>query len=179
MRKTKSAFLLLVVALAGSWGTASAQPATDTPPALVQAPLPATALLTLTTIPSGWSERVDLRPMLQIYADGHAIKQPDAAATTRAADVPPQRLSGTIATDVLNAALAETTSLAALDLGMPADTDKGTQIIDLMPAPPDQDVHVLMYAPDATDGLTPDQQANRNRFTDLYRKLLDAFVQDH
>ena len=66
MRRTKSALLLLVVALAGSWGLASAQPAADTPQQ------PATALLTLTTIPSGWSERVDLRPLLQIYADGRA-----------------------------------------------------------------------------------------------------------
>lgn len=173
MRRTKSALLLLVVALAGSWGVASAQPAADTPQQ------PATALLTLTTIPSGWSERVDLRPLLQIYADGRAVEQPDAASTTRAADTPPQRLTGTIPSDVLNAALAETKSLAALDLGMPSATDQGTQIIDLMQTPPDQDVHLLMYAPDATENLTPDQQANRKRFTDLYRKLLDAFTRDH
>ncbi|MFX0576578.1 hypothetical protein [Nocardia nepalensis] len=179
MRRTKSALLILVVAFAGSWGTASAQPAADAPPpAPVQAPLPATALLTLTTIPGGWSERVDLRPLLQIYADGHAVKQPDAAATTRAADALPQRLTGTVPTDVLNAALAETRSLAALDLGMPTDNDQGSQIIDLMPAPPDQDVHALMYAPEGSDGLSTEQQANRKRFTDLYRKLLDAFVQD-
>ncbi|WP_433192649.1 hypothetical protein ACQP1G_28575 [Nocardia sp. CA-107356] len=176
MRSTKSALLVLVVALAGSWGIASAQPTTDTPEP-VQAPLP--ALLTLTTMPTGWSERVDLRPMLQIYADGRAVEQPDAAATTRAADVAPQRLNGTIPTDVLNAALAETKSLATLDLGMPTDTDQGSQIIDLMPTPPEQDVHVLLYAPESSEGLTSDQQANRKRFTDLYRKLLDAFVQDH
>ncbi|WP_433733621.1 hypothetical protein ACQP0C_15660 [Nocardia sp. CA-129566] len=178
--RTKSALLVLVVALAGSWGIASAQPATDAPPpGPVQAPLPATALLTLTTIPTGWSERVDLRPMLQIYADGRAVHQPDAAATPRAADVSPQRLTGTVPTDVLNAALAETRALAALDLGMPSNDDQGLQIIDLMPAPPDQDVHALMYAPEATQGLTTDQQDNRKRFTDLYRKLLDAFSQDH
>ncbi|MGW4768409.1 hypothetical protein ACWEO2_10250 [Nocardia sp. NPDC004278] len=178
--RTKSALLVLVMALAGSWGIASAQPATDAPPpAPVQAPLPATALLTLTTIPSGWSERVDLRPMLQIYADGRAVHQPDAASTTRSADVSPQRLTGTVPTDILNAALAETRALAALDLGMPSNDDRGSQIIDLMPAPPDQDVHLLMYAPEATEGLTTDQQANRKRFTDLYRKLLDAFSQEH
>ncbi|WP_433633158.1 hypothetical protein [Nocardia sp. CA-120079] len=173
MRRTKSALLFLVVTLAGSWGVASADPAADAP----QPPAP--ALLTLTTIPSGWSERVDLRPVLQIYADGHAVAQPDAASTTRAADTPPQRLTGTVPADVLNAALAETKSLAALDLGMPGSTDQGTQIIDLMPTPPDQDVHVLMYAPDATENLTADQQANRKRFTDLYRKLVDAFTRDH
>ncbi|WP_062993595.1 hypothetical protein [Nocardia anaemiae] len=173
MRRTKSALMLLVVALAGSWGVASAQPAADTPQ---QA---APALLTLTTIPSGWSERVDLRPLLQVYADGRAVQQPDAASTTRAADTPPQRLTGTVPGDVLNAALAETKSLAALDLGMPGGTDQGTQIIDLMQTPPDQDVHLLMYSPDATENLTPEQQANRKRFTDLYRKLLDAFTRDH
>ncbi|MEV4125086.1 hypothetical protein [Nocardia sp. NPDC049707] len=173
MRITKSVLLVLVVALAGGWGVASAQPTADTPQP------PVTALLTLTTIPSGWSERVDLRPLLQIYADGRAVQQPDAASTTRAAEVPPQRLTGTIPVDVLNAALAETKALAALDLGMPSATDQGTQIIDLMPTPPDQDVHLLMYAPDATENLTPDQQSNRKRFTDLYRKLIDAFTKDH
>ncbi len=172
MRITKAALLVLVVALAGGWGVASAQPAAETPS-------PAPALLTLTTIPSGWSERVDLRPLLQIYADGRAVQQPDAASTTRAADVAPQRLTGTIPVDVVNAALAETKSLATVDLGMPGTTDQGTQIIDLMPAPPDQDVHLLMYAPEATENLTSDQQANRKRFTDLYRKLLDAFTKDH
>lgn len=173
MRITKSALLVLIVAFTGGGGVASAQPAADTPQP------PGTALLTLTTIPSGWSERIDLRPMLQIYADGRAVQQPDAASATRDADVPPQRLTGTIPIDVLNAALTETEALAALDLGMPSATDQGSQIIDLMPTPPDHDVHLLMYAPDATENLTPDQQSNRKRFTDLYRKLIDAFTKDH
>lgn len=173
MRKMTSALLILVAALAGSWGLASAEPAPDAPTPAV----PAVALLTLTTMPSGWQSRIDLRPALEVYPDGRAIKTPDATAADRVPTTPPQRLNGTVSPDVLNAALAEIRALATLDLGMPSATDQGTQIIDVMPQQPDQDVHVIMYAPDLTDGLTSEQKAARQRFGDLYRKLVGSFVQ--
>ncbi|WP_228001570.1 hypothetical protein [Nocardia australiensis] len=174
MRRTKSTLLVFVVLLLGSWGVASAEPAPDAPP---QAP-PAVALLTLTTLPNGWQGRVDLRPMLEVYADGRAVKTPDATAE-RAPGVATERLNGTLALDVLNTSLAEIRALSAVDLGTPTATDQGTQIIDVMPAPPEQDVHVIVYAPELTEGLSAEQQDARKRFADLYRKLLDAFVQDH
>ncbi|MFE7800251.1 hypothetical protein [Nocardia sp. NPDC057440] len=173
MRRTKSALMVLVVALAGSWGTASADPAPDAPSPAA----PAVALLTLTTMPSGWQSRIDLRPALEVYPDGRAIKTPDATAADRVPSTPPQRLNGTVSPDVLNAALAEIRALATLDLGIPNATDQGTQIIDVMPQQPDQDVHVILYAPELTEGLTTEQQAARRQFADLYRKLLESFVQ--
>ncbi|MEV6426998.1 hypothetical protein [Nocardia sp. NPDC051463] len=173
MRKMTSALLILVVALAGSRGAASAEPASDGPTPAV----PAVALLTLTTMPSGWQGRSDLRPTLEVYPGGRAIKTPDATAADRVPTTPPQRLNGTVSPDVLNAALTEIRALATLDLGMPSATDQGTQIIDVMPPQPDQDIHVIMYAPELTQGLTTEQQAARRQFADLYRTLLDSFVQ--
>jgi hypothetical protein len=169
MHRTKTALLVVLLALGSSWGMASAQPA-DPPKA---------ALLTLTTTPSGWSTRVDLRPLLEVYADGRAVKQPNAAAADRPAETPPQRLTGTIPTNVLNAALDEIKQLGPVDFGTPGTTDQGSQIIDFMPQSPDAEVHLLVYGPEATDGLNTEQQGARKRFADLYRKLLDAFVPDH
>ncbi|MFD0361117.1 hypothetical protein ACFQZZ_06595 [Nocardia sp. GCM10030253] len=171
MRKMKSALLFLVVTLAGGWGVAAAEPAPPTPA------VPAIALLTLTTMPTGWQSRVDLRPMLEVYPDGRAVKTPDAIAADRAPDTPPQRLNGAVPLDVLNAALGEIRALSTVDLGMPSATDQGSQIIDVMPEQADQDVHLIMYAPELTEGLTTEQQTARQRFTDLYRKLVDSFVQ--
>ncbi|MFI9511390.1 hypothetical protein [Nocardia sp. NPDC052566] len=173
MRSTTATLLVLGTVLAGPWGTAAAQPPAAPPP-----PPPATALLTLTTMPNGWQSRTDLRAQLEVFADGRAVKVPDATAPTRDPNTPPQRIGGHIPTDVLAASVAETKSLAAVDLGTPGATDQGSQIIDLLPQQPDQDVHVVMYAPDATEGLSAEQQAARKRFADLFRKLLDSFVKD-
>ncbi|MFQ6396064.1 hypothetical protein ACLMAJ_21655 [Nocardia sp. KC 131] len=172
MRRMTSALLVLAVALTGSWGVAAAEP--EAPPAAV----PAVALLTLTTMPGGWESRTDLRPTLEVYPDGRAIKAPDAAAADRAPATPPQRLNGSIPSDVLNASLAEIKELSVVDLGMPTATDQGSQIIDVMPPEQDQDVHLIMYAPELTDGLSTEQRAARQRFVDLYHTLVDSFVQN-
>ncbi|QIS13474.1 hypothetical protein [Nocardia arthritidis] len=156
---------LVVTPLASGSGVAAAAPA---------APV---ALLTLTTWPGGWQGRTDLRPILEVSADGRAVKSPDAADPNRGSDKAPQRVDGHIPADVLSAAVTETKAVAALDLGMPSNSDQGSQIIDLMTQAPDQDVHVVMYAPDSTENLSAEQQANRKRFSELYRKLVDAFVQ--
>ncbi|WP_405165392.1 hypothetical protein OG203_09955 [Nocardia sp. NBC_01499] len=176
MRRTKAAVLVAMLALTIGAGTATAEP-----PALpavhgpISAPL---ALLTLTTIPSGWQTRVDLRPQLEVSSDGRAVKIPDAVASERNPDNLPQKVNGHIPPEVLAAALTETKALATVDFGMPSITDQGTQIIDLMPQSPEEDAHLVVYAPESTEGLAPDQQAARKRFADLYRKLLDSFVQD-
>ncbi|WP_107657978.1 hypothetical protein [Nocardia suismassiliense] len=174
MRRTKAALLVAMLTLAISTGTAAAAPP-DQPTAHgpVSAPL---ALLTLTTIPNGWQTRIDLRPQLEVSGDGRAVKIPDAVAAERHPDSPPQKVNGHIPPEVLTAALAETRALAAVDFGMPTITDQGSQIIDLMPQAPEEDAHLIVYAPDSTEGLGPDQQAARKRFAALYRKLLDAFI---
>ncbi|QBS39999.1 hypothetical protein [Nocardia sp. CS682] len=174
MRRTKAALLVALLTLAISTGTAAADPP-DQPAAHgpVSTPL---ALLTLTTIPNGWQTRVDLRPQLEVSGDGRAVKTLDAVAAERNPDTPPQKVNGHIPPEDLAAALAETRALADLDFGMPTITDQGSQIIDLMPQPPEADAHLIVYAPGSTEGLSPDQQSARKRFADLYRKLLDAFV---
>ncbi|MGO4612909.1 hypothetical protein AB4305_02095 [Nocardia sp. 2YAB30] len=181
MRSTTAALLVAMLTLAVGSGTAGADPVAAPPPqpsALppVAAPL---ALFTLTTIPEDWQNRVDLRPQLEIFSDGKAVEIPDAVAADRAPDVPPKRINGHVPPEVLTAALAETRALAAVDLGVPKATDQGSQIIDCMSQPPNEDVHLVVYAPQATDGLGAEQQAGRKRFSDLYKKLLDAFVQDN
>ncbi|MFI6167037.1 hypothetical protein ACIBCN_09625 [Nocardia sp. NPDC051052] len=176
MRGTKAALLVAMSALVIGAGTATADPA-DRPSVHgpVSAPL---ALLTLTKIPNGWQTRVDLRPQLEVSGDGRAVKTPDAVAAERDPDNLPQKLNGHIPPDVLAAALTETRALATVDFGMPTITDQGSQIIDLMPQAPEEDAHLVVYAPESTEGLAPEQQAARKRFTDLYRKLLEAFTQD-
>ncbi|OCF89606.1 hypothetical protein [Nocardia brasiliensis] len=180
MRGLKAALLVVLVGLAGSMGTAGADPSVDSP-ALpsshppVSAPM---ALLTLTTIPNAWQPRIDLRPQLQVFGDGRAVRIPDAVAPQRGPDTPATQVNGHIPADVLTAALAETKALGTVDLGVPNVTDQGSQIIDFMPAPPEEDLHLVVYAPEFDNGLNPEQQAARKRFAILYRTLLDAFVQD-
>ncbi|PXX57836.1 hypothetical protein DFR70_11666 [Nocardia tenerifensis] len=176
MRGTKATLLVAVLTLAVGAGAATADPA-DLPSAHapVSSPL---ALLTLTTIPNGWQTRVDLRPQLEVSGDGRAVKTPDALAPERNPENLPKRVNGRIPPEVLAAALAETKALATVDFGMPTVTDQGSQIIDLMPQAPEEDAHLVVYAPEFTEGLAPEQQAARKRFGDLYRKLLDSFVAD-
>ncbi|MEV0246455.1 hypothetical protein AB0H76_07710 [Nocardia sp. NPDC050712] len=175
MRKTKSVLLLLVLLCAAGSGLAAAEPE----PAPAPAPsTPALAEIILTFIPNGWTGRHDLRPELEIYADGRAIRRPDVLDIARAPDVPPQEFSGTIPPDALRAARAEIRALYDVDLGEPDVKDEGKQIIDLMPAKQGQEMHLILYAPGATADLSPEQQDGRIRFTALYRRMLEAFVQD-
>ncbi|MGK8490907.1 hypothetical protein [Nocardia asiatica] len=178
MRVTKAVLLVVLLVVAVGSGAATADPALDRPSALppIAAPL---ALLTLTTIPDGWQTRTDLRPQLEIFADGRAVSSPDAVAADRRPETPPKRIDGRIPPEVLSAALAETTALAAADLGVPRPIDQSSRIIDYMPESSAQDVHLVVYSPEITEGLGAEQQAARKRFADLYKKLLDAFVQDN
>ncbi|MGY1895250.1 hypothetical protein [Nocardia gipuzkoensis] len=178
MRVTKAVLLVVLLIVAAGSGAATADPALDRPSALppIAAPL---ALFTLTTIPDGWQARTDLRPQLEIFADGRAVSSPDAVATDRRPETAPKRIDGHIPPDVLSAALAETNALAAADLGVPRPIDQSSRIIDYMPQSPAQDVHLVVYSPETTEGLGSEQQAARKRFADLYKKLLDAFVQDN
>ncbi|MBF6297407.1 hypothetical protein IU459_07585 [Nocardia amamiensis] len=178
MRGTKAVLLVVMLTLGMASGTAAADPAADRPSALppIAAPL---ALFTLTTIPDGWQTRTDLRPQLEIFADGRAVSSPDAVAAGRRPETPPKRIEGHIPPDALKAAVAETTALATVDLGVPRAVDQSSRIIDYMPQPAGQDVHLVVYAPEATDGLGAEQQAARRRFADLYKTLLDAFVPDN
>ncbi|MEV0338749.1 hypothetical protein AB0H49_06945 [Nocardia sp. NPDC050713] len=198
MRRTLSILVVLAMLFATGSIVAAADPATPKvpaapapetnppvpaahPPVLVPAPVPArsaVALLTLTTMPGGWQERIDLRPLLEVYADGRAVRQPDAIAPERNPSTPPRQVDGAVRREVIDAALAELTALSTVDLGMPASGDGGSQIIDVMPEPPGQNLHLIVYGPDSTDGLTAEQQNARKRFSDVYRSLLDAFVAD-
>ncbi|WP_054811459.1 hypothetical protein [Nocardia arizonensis] len=159
----------LVLSVAGSATIAAAEPVAAAP---IAQPY---ALITLTTIPSGWETRTDLRPVLEIYSDGHAIEMPDAASADRRPETPPRQLDGTIGPEALQAALTEIRALAGADFGTPP-ANGGVRIIDLMPQAPDQDVHLIVYSPDVIDGFGNDQRSARQRFADLYRRLLDAFV---
>ncbi|MBF6256683.1 hypothetical protein IU468_10140 [Nocardia farcinica] len=166
MRRIASALLVAALALtsAGAVATAESEPAAT-----------GFALVTLTTMPAGWSQRTDLRPHLQVYPDGRAVHRPDATAPDRDPGTEPREVVGTVPREALDKALAEIRALADTDFGVPAGTDQGSQIIDLMPENPAEDVHLILYAPDATDGLSAEQRDARTRFTALYRGLLDAF----
>ncbi|MFI6866421.1 hypothetical protein [Nocardia sp. NPDC050406] len=171
-RRSAAAGLALIAAMALTSGIATAEPAA---PAPVTGPM----LFTLTSMPNGWLiGRTDLRPLLEVQADGRAVKRPDGADPNRKADTPAKEVTGSIPRDVLTAAIAETQALAPVDLGMPTVSDQGSLIIDYTPQQADQDVHLIAYAPEFSDGLDADQQANRGRFATLYKKLLDAFVAD-
>ncbi|MFE3000005.1 hypothetical protein ACFXG4_34015 [Nocardia sp. NPDC059246] len=148
---------LAVVMLTGTGVFAKADPA----------PAPSVALFTLTAMPAGWQTRTDLHPSLEIQPDGRAVKRTDNGA---------QPVTGTVPADVIGAAAAEVKALAAVDMGTPEQADKGTSIIDYMPQSPDQDVHLIVYAPELGDGLSDDQKASRKRFDDLFQRLLNAFV---
>ncbi|WP_067656919.1 hypothetical protein [Nocardia harenae] len=171
MRRALLLPVLLISALLGGAGTAQAEPATPS----AQPPATAVPLLTLTAIPNGWQTRVDLRPELQVYADGRAVRVPDAIAANRAPDATPREVEGTVPADVLKAAVSETAELAKLDLGMPSVSDQGSRIIDVMPAQDAEAVHAIVYAPGFTDGLNDDQKKARDRFDRLYRTVIDAF----
>lgn len=162
MRRIMTGLFVCALALPGASAVAQADPA----------PLP---LVSLTTIPDGWSQRTDLRPVLQVFADGKAVHRPDAVSKDRKADTDPKKVTGKVAPEVISAARSEIEALKELDFGIPAGEGKGLQIIDLLPEDAAGDVHLVVYSPGSTDGLNPDQQAARKRFTDLYRKLVDAF----
>ncbi|MEC3918190.1 hypothetical protein [Nocardia sp. CDC160] len=159
--RTVAAVGLTAAIVTGTSGFAAADP---TP---AQAPAPAVALFTLTAMPAGWQTRTDLHPSLLIQSDGHATKRADNAA---------QPVEGTVPADVIGAAAAEVKALAAVDMGTPGQGDGGTSIIDYMPQAPDQDVHLIVYAPESSEGLTDEQKASRKRFDDVFQRLLNAFV---
>ncbi|MET9486345.1 hypothetical protein [Nocardia sp. NPDC006630] len=150
--------------------TPSAEPA---PPAPVS-PAPSTApntqkpwstVFLLTSMPNSWENIGNPQPALEIWADGRAIERRNG-----------QEIYGKVAAEVTTAAAAEVRSLALADMGTATLTDQGAAIIDFMPAPPDQDVHLVVYSPGALDGLTDDQKACRQRFTEVFQCLLNAFV---
>ncbi|MGW4633059.1 hypothetical protein [Nocardia sp. NPDC004415] len=162
MRLTMTGLLVCALALPGLSAAAHAEPT----------PLP---LVSLTTIPDGWSQRTDLRPVLQVFADGKAVHSPDAVSKDRKPETAAKMVTGTVGAEVLAAAQDEIAALAEIDFGVPAGDGKGSQIIDLMPDDPAGEVHLVVYSPASGDGLTGEQQAARKRFTDLYKKLVDAF----
>ncbi|MEV0335513.1 hypothetical protein [Nocardia sp. NPDC050717] len=162
MRLTMTGLLVCALALPGVSAVAHADPA----------PLP---LISVTTIPDGWSQRTDLRPVLQVFPDGKAVHSPDAVSNDRKPETAAKQVTGTVPADVLAAARAEIEALKEIDFGIPAGEGKGTQIIDLMPEDAEGEAHLVVYSPDSTDGLDPDQQAARKRFADLTKKLVDAF----
>lgn len=173
-RRLLSASVATVAAVALTSGIALADP-TPAAPAPVTGPM----VFTLTAMPNGWLiGRTDLRPLLEVQADGRAIKRPDGADPNRKAETPAKEVTGTVPKDVLTAAIAEAQALSPLDLGTPSVSDQGSMIIDYTPAQADQDLHLIAYAPEFSDGLDADQKANRGRFATLYKKLLDAFVAD-
>ncbi len=132
----------------------------------------------LTTIPGGEHAGVTPAPTLLVYSDGHAVNSPDAADPDRPADKAPRQRNGHVSLDAVHAAAEEAKKLAAADLGMPTDGSGGSTLLDFLGATPDQDVHLVVYSPGGTDGLTDAQKADRTRFSDLCKKLVDAFVAD-
>ncbi|WP_063906155.1 hypothetical protein [Nocardia kruczakiae] len=132
----------------------------------------------LTTIPGGEHAGVTPAPTLLVYSDGHAVNSPDAADPDRPADKAPRQRNGHVSLDAVHAAAEEAKKLAAADLGMPTDGSGGSTLLDFLGATPDQDVHLVVYSPGGTDGLTDAQKADRTRFADLCKKLVDAFVAD-
>lgn len=175
-RMVGSALLFLTLTLLAAPGQAAARPWIR-PAAEPPAP-PAVALLTLTTMPRGWEARTDLRPVLQVFADGRALELPDAVAPERDPGTAPHQRTGRIPAEVLSAALAEIQALATADFGVPTATGQGRRIIDLAPPPPQPSAHLIVYAPGVTGGLSPAQQAARTRFAAVYDTLLDSFVPD-
>lgn len=163
-RKGAAVALVTAAIITGAGGFATA----DDPPA--PAPAAATTTFLLTTMPNGWQNRTDLRPALEVLSDGRAVKR------TVGADGVVQEQNGTVAADASAKAASDIRALAVADLGSPSVTDQGNMIIDYMPAPPDQDVHLIVYAPEFTDGLTDEQKASRKSFNELYQRLLNAFV---
>ncbi|WP_067859582.1 hypothetical protein [Nocardia shimofusensis] len=169
MRTIASALLAAALTLGSLCGVATAEP--DQEP-------PDFALVSLTTIPSGWTARTDLRPLLEVDADGTALHRPDILSPDRAADTAPREVEGKVSTDDLEKALERIRELRETDFGVPAVTGQGIQIIDLMPENPSDDVHLVLYAPDATDGLSDEQRDAREKFAEVFDDLIDAFEEN-
>ncbi|MGW4370257.1 hypothetical protein ACWEKT_31890 [Nocardia takedensis] len=172
MRRSVSVLLAFLVAVVAATAAAGADPKTAEPPTV------RTALLTLTTIPEGWQSRTDLRPVLEVYSDGHAVYRPDAIAADRKADTEPRQVAGTVRAEVLKAALTEVQALSETDFGVPATNDHGIGIIDFMPEALEQSAHLIVYSPSATEGFAGEQQSARTRFAAVWRSLVDGFVAD-
>ncbi len=137
-----------------------------------------TLSVALTTIPGGARADATPAPTLLVYSDGHAVHSPDAADPKRPADKAPKQHKGNISLDVVRAVAADANKLGAADLGMPKDSGGGSTLLDFLGDTPDQDVHLVMYSPGGTEGLTDAQKADRTRFTELCKKLVDAFKAD-
>ncbi|MBF6332099.1 hypothetical protein [Nocardia transvalensis] len=132
----------------------------------------------LTTIPVGWEGRTDVGPILEVHADGRAVKSLDAASPDRKVGTAPQKVNGRIPPEAMATAMAEARELATADMGMPKEGDHSSTLLDFLGATPDQDVHLVVYSPGSSEGLSDEQEANRRRFDDLCKKLLDSFVPD-
>ncbi|KAA0021911.1 hypothetical protein [Antrihabitans cavernicola] len=131
-------------------------------------------LFTLVTTPNGWQRRANLQPELIVYADGHAVSTPNAVGPSGAPDPPPPSLPGYIPKCLIDDAIADTVALRGVDFGSPTITDQGSRSIDYTHDPA---VHLSIYAPGATNGLTQAQIDARARFAALYGKLIGGFVE--
>jgi len=169
MRTIASALLAAALTLGSLCGVATAEPDQETPDF---------ALVSLTTIPSGWTARTDLRPQLEVDADGTAVQRPDAISADRAAETAPREVEGKVPGETLAEALDQIRELRETDFGVPAITDHGIQIIDFMPDNPSDDVHLVLYAPNATDGLNDEQRDARMKFAELFDGLTEAFEEN-
>lgn len=171
MRRTASALLVVAFALVTGSGLTAAEPPRTTPEDK------GLALVTLTTLPDGWDGRTDLRPQLEVFGDASAHRYPDAVAPERDPGTPAKQVRGSVPKEALDEAITEIRALAEVDLGIPASADNksGSQIIDVMPENPGEDVHLILYSPGNDEGLTDGHKAARERFADVYRELIDAF----
>ena len=160
-----AAMITCAIAVFGSAVTAAA----DEPAALAVA---------LTTIPGGEHAGVTPAPTLLVYSDGHAVNSPDAADPKRPADKAPKQRNGHVSLDVVHSVAAEAKKLGEADLGMPKDGGGGSTLLDFLGDTPDQDVHVVVYSPGGSESLSDAQKADRTRFTELCKKLVDAFKAD-
>lgn len=139
---------------------------------------PAALSVALTTIPGGEQAGVTPVPTLLVYSDGHAVHSPDAADPKRDAGKAPKQQNGHVSLDVVHSVAAEAKKLGEADLGMPKDGGGGSTLLDFLGDTPDQDVHLVVYSPGGSDGLTDAQKADRKRFTELDQKLTKAFKAD-
>src|SRR5690606_41331326 len=110
MRTIASALLAATMTLGSLCGVATAEPARDTTDF---------ALISLTTIPGGWTSRTDLRAQLEVDADGTAVHRPDVLSSDRPADTAPREVLGSIPADELDKALERIRALRETDFGVP------------------------------------------------------------
>lgn len=169
MRTIASALLTAALTLGSLYGVASAEPGQDTPDF---------ALVSLTTIPGGWTARTDLRAQLEVDADGSALHRPDVISPDRRAETAPREVEGKVPDETLAKALDRIRELRESDFGVPAVTDHGIQIIDFMPTDPADDVHLVLYAPNTTDGLSDEQREARKKFAEVFDGLIEAFEEN-